>query len=124
MNKEIISIIIPIITSIIAYLGARYNSKTELSKVKEQCKNDIAKVKEECSSQIQTIKAQAEADIQKLQCQLEKEAEVYEKNKQTDVIADIFKDATKDMFKDMFKSPEDCKNIMNTLSEFDKILKK
>lgn len=100
--KDIIIILIPIITSIISgfvtYFTSRNQFRNELIKVKEQSKNDLDKVKaqcdteidkirEQCKSDIIKIEKQSKAEIDKIKIEFDKQADTYQKNKQTDVAA-------------------------------------
>ncbi|WP_367025126.1 hypothetical protein [Rossellomorea marisflavi] len=78
MNEIIIAVVVPILTSLISYIGARYQSKSELDKVKEQQ-----------NAEIQRIKEQAKNELEKIRLQMDKQAELYEKNAQVDVTKDI-----------------------------------
>lgn len=108
---NIYTVSIPIITGFIAYLSSRYQFNIEFKKVKEQCETDIKKIEEQCKSDIKTIQKQCEIDIKKLkeQCEIDikklekqsqadiekikiesdKQADIYEKNKKTDMYSTI-----------------------------------
>lgn len=44
---------------------------------------------------LRELKKESEAEIQKIMIEFDKQADIYEKNKQTDVTADFFKDFIK-----------------------------
>ncbi|MDU4589932.1 hypothetical protein [Clostridium sp.] len=122
---NIYNISIPIITALIAYLGSRYQYKYELKKVKEQCKTDIDKIEQQCKSDIKKIKEQCEVDIKKIETQSrteiqkliiesDKKADMYEKNKQTDMVANFMEKFMKNPKAGM-KTIEELKNLMNSL---------
>lgn len=115
--NETITILVTLITSIISGVIAYFTStsqfknelvkvkeqsKTELQKVKEQCdadiesvnkqcRTEIEKIKEQCNSDIRKIEKQSQAELQKIMTEFDKQADTYEKNKQTDVTADFFR---------------------------------
>lgn len=73
---------IPIITSLIVYFTARYQGKTELKKQIELNNTELQKVREQCKN-----------ELDKIQSQLDKQAELYERNAQTDIVSGFFNNA-------------------------------
>ncbi|WP_338852053.1 hypothetical protein WHY17_02605 [Clostridium perfringens] len=73
-----------------------HQCETEVEKVKKQCETEINKIKEQCKADIEKIEKQSEAEIKKVMSELDKQADVYERNKQTDVIANFMQDFIKD----------------------------
>jgi hypothetical protein len=104
MKDILISIVVPILTSLISYFAARHQANTELQKVKEQQNAEIQKIKEQYA-----------LEIEKIKIEMEKQAELYERNAQTDL--------TKEFIGELAKSPE-IKKLMNQLAtnEFKKHL--
>ncbi|WP_044478967.1 hypothetical protein [Paenibacillus antibioticophila] len=90
MEAIIVAIVVPILTSLLSYLGARHQSKTELLKVKEQQTLEIQKLREQQNSEIEKIREQSFREIEKIKIEIDKQAELYEKNKQTDVMGKLF----------------------------------
>lgn len=90
METVFISIIVPILTALISYLGARHQSNTELQKVREQQNLEMKQLKETQDAEILKIKEQAFHEIKKIETKMEKQAELYEKNAQTDMASELF----------------------------------
>ncbi len=90
MESIIVSVLVPIFTAFLSYLGARYQARLELQKVKEQQKLDIQKLREQQNSEIQKIREQSAREIERISIELDKQAQLYEKNKQTDMIGKLF----------------------------------
>ena len=79
MEIDVVSLVGYIVPALFAYLAARYKANSELLKLKEQQNAEIEKIKE-----------QAKHDIKSLQIEMDKQAELYEKNAQTDVVSELF----------------------------------
>ncbi|MGG3920280.1 hypothetical protein ABEV38_18255 [Parageobacillus thermoglucosidasius] len=115
MKDVLTSIVIPLVVGIIpafiSYLGARYQANSALQTVKEQQQAELQKLKEQQSielqklreqqaeleklkeqqnAEIQRIREQSLRDIERIKVEMEKQAELYEKNAQTDIIKDLF----------------------------------
>ena len=77
MDFEIIELAGYVVPALFAYLAARYKANSELLKLKEQQNAEIEKIKE-----------QAKYDMESLQIKMDKQAELYEKKAQTDVVSE------------------------------------
>lgn len=97
----LVAIVPAVITSVISFLIARYQAKkaleTEIQKIKELQTFEIEKLKIQQDAEIQKLKAQQDAEmkkssfeIEKMKTEMEKQAELYEKNAQTDVVKEAF----------------------------------
>ncbi len=78
MQELIISIIIPILTALISYLGAIYQSRKELQQLRESHNYEINKIRETSKN-----------EIEKINIEMDKQAELYEKKAQTDIVGDL-----------------------------------
>ncbi|MGG1151242.1 hypothetical protein [Bacillus wiedmannii] len=118
-----------IVPAVLSYLGSRSQSKNELKKLGEQQKADLLKLKEgqeaelqklkeqqkaelekmreQQNAEIQKIKEQSARDIEKMSVEMDKQAELYERNAQTDV--------TKEFFGKMFSGESDMTQMLGTL---------
>ncbi|MEM5599266.1 hypothetical protein AAHB53_28350 [Niallia circulans] len=75
MENILVLFILPILTSIISYLGARHQASV-----------DLQKLKEEQTSEIQKIREQSNSEIEKIKVEMENQAKLYEQNAQTDMM--------------------------------------
>lgn len=109
-NTEIVStVVIPLllaivpatISSVISFLIARSQSnkalETEIQKLKVLQQNELEKIKAQNDVEIQKLIAQQEIDnqkaafeIERMKLQMDKQAELYEKNAQTDITKELF----------------------------------
>lgn len=91
---------VAIIPAVIAYITARHQAKTSLQTVKEQQAAELERLREQNKSNMESLKEQQNAEIEKVREQykyeiekvgieLDKQAELYEKNAQTDVMKDV-----------------------------------
>lgn len=87
--------IIPVLTALISYFGARHQSKSELLKVKEQQSADLQRLRETQNAEIQKIREQSKHQIEKIRVEMEKQAELYEKNAQTDMTKEVIQQLIK-----------------------------
>jgi F0F1-type ATP synthase membrane subunit b/b' len=100
--------VVGIVLAFILYLGARHQANSALQTVKEQQQAELQKLKEQHSvdlqklreqqqveleklkeqqnAKIQRIREQSLRDIERIKVDMEKQAELYEKNAQTDII--------------------------------------
>lgn len=106
----------PILTSIISYIAATKQSKTELQKVKEQNKIELERIKEQHRAEVEKIREQSLQDMRKLELEMEKQAELYEKNKQTDIVSKIFER--------LLSGDLDIDKVMKLVEKSEKIMKK
>ncbi|MFO7296617.1 MAG: hypothetical protein C0P72_011435 [Clostridia bacterium] len=128
-----------LVSGTLAYLAARHQAKSalqvakeqqdaELKKLKEQQKAEFEKLKEQQNAEIEKIKEQQNAEIQKIREQslreierikveMEKQAELYERNAQTDVVKYVF---DRLLNGDMSV----LENLENLIAAFDKLNKK
>lgn len=79
MENILVLFILPILTSIISYLGARHQASV-----------DLQKLKEEQASEIQKIREQSNSEIEKIKVEMENQAKLYEQNAQTDMMTKFF----------------------------------
>lgn len=108
----VVPLSVGILPAVISYLGARYQANSalqvakeqqaaelqrlkeqqhaELEKLKEQQNAKIQRIKEQQNAEIQRIREQSLLEIQRIKVEMEKQAELYEKKAQTDVIKDVF----------------------------------
>lgn len=132
MELDFLSVVIPLVTStvsgIIAYASAKSQNKTEIEKLNVVHKSEIEKVliqqkfemnqfKQQQELEIARIKEQHIQEIEKLSVEIDKQAELYEKNAQTDMIKDFMGSVMKG---DM----NGFNNLMNIVSQIDKYYKK
>lgn len=76
LMEDILSrVFVPIITAFISYLAARL---------------EIQKIKEQHRAEMQKIKEQSMGEIEKIKVEIEKQAELYERNAQTDTVKDFY----------------------------------
>ncbi|HBI6898261.1 TPA: hypothetical protein ACSQRE_001786 [Clostridium perfringens] len=122
-----IPVITCIITGVITYFTSKNQLKKEIEKVTHQCETEVEKVKKQCETEINKIKVQCKADIEKIEKQsemeikkvmseLDKQADVYERNKQTDFVADFMKD--------LINNPKKGIETINAINEINEIMKK
>ena len=78
MTDILVQFVLPILTAFLSYLAATYQSRTQLKSVQEQHKTEMAK-----------IEAQQKAELAKLEKEMDKQAELHEKNAQTDIVKDF-----------------------------------
>ncbi|MGG1292030.1 hypothetical protein ABE218_11875 [Bacillus smithii] len=116
MKDVLTSIVIPLVVGIvpafISFLGARYQANSalqtvkeqqqaelqklkeqhnvDLQKLREQQQAELEKLKEQQNAEIQRIREQSLRDIERIKVEIEKQAELYEKNAQTDIIKELF----------------------------------
>lgn len=83
------AIIVPIITSVLTYLSARYQSNSEIKKIVNQQNMEMKKIREQQRAELIKIKEQHEQEINKLRIIMETQAGLYEKNAQTDLTKEI-----------------------------------
>lgn len=111
LKDILVSVVVPILTALISFLGARHQANKDLEKVKEQQRSELERLREQQGAELQKIKEQQQAEMEKMKLQqqaeiekikaesareidkitteLEKQAELYEKNAQTDVMRDF-----------------------------------
>ena len=116
MEDIVKSLVVPILTSIISYIAATKQSKTELQKVKEQNKIELERIKEQHRAEVEKIREQSLQDMRKLELEMEKQAELYEKNKQTDIVSKIFER--------LLSGDLDIDKVMKLVEKSEKIMKK
>ena len=94
MKDIIITIFIPLLVGIfpafISYFAARHQSNIALQTVKEQQTAELQRLKEQQNVEIAKIREQALLEIERIKIELDKQAELYERNAQTDVVKDFF----------------------------------
>lgn len=132
MKLDILTVVIPLVTStisgIIAYASAKGQNKTEIEKINVMHKSEIEKVliqqkfemnqfKQQQELEIEKLKEQNIQEIEKLSVEIDKQAELYEKNAQTDMVKDFLGGVMKG---DM----NGFNNLMNVVSQIDKYNKK
>jgi len=109
------SVVVPLgvalVPSVLTFLGARNQTKNalktaqvqhvaelqkmkeqqqaDLQKLKEQQQAELNKMKEQQNAEIQKIKEQSLQDIEKMKVEIDKQAELYERNAQTDVLKGV-----------------------------------
>ncbi|MEH7023640.1 hypothetical protein [Priestia megaterium] len=100
MDKVWVQLAVAIVPAIIAYFTARYQANSslktvkeqqtaELEKLKEQHNSDMQKLKEQQNAEIEKIREQSTHEIAKISAELDKQAELYEKNAQTDFTKEV-----------------------------------
>ncbi|UOR12192.1 hypothetical protein [Halobacillus amylolyticus] len=90
MQEILVGVLVPILTALISYLGARHSASTELQKVKDQQQAELKKLEEQQKAEIKKIQEQSKADIERTKAEVLAQAELYEKNAQTDQVSKIF----------------------------------
>ncbi len=88
--EDLTIVVIPIITSIISYLVARHTGHVELEKFARQQESEIKKLKHQQDIEIAKIREQSTQEITRISIELDKQAQLYEKNKQADMVAKVF----------------------------------
>lgn len=78
MNELLISFGVPVLTGLLAYLGARYQGKNELEKLRMQQ-----------SGELELLKEKANHDLEKLEREMKSQADLHERNTQTDLSANF-----------------------------------
>lgn len=121
----LVAIVPAVITSVISFLIARYQAKkaleTEIQKIKELQTFEIEKLKIQQDAEIQNLKAQQDIEMkkssfemEKMKAEMEKQAELYEKNVQTDITKGFFE-------KMMDGNTSGIENIASAMEELDKL---
>ncbi|MEC3334929.1 hypothetical protein P9043_21535 [Bacillus cereus] len=127
------SVVVPLgvalVPSVLTFLGARNQTKNalktaqvqhaaelqkmkeqqqaDLQKLKEQQQAEMNKMKEQQNAEMQKIKEQSLQDIEKMKVEIDKQAELYERNAQTDV--------AKEVMGKMFSGESDMTQMLGTL---------
>lgn len=98
-----IPVLVAIITSGGAFIGSVYKSKKDLKVAKEQNEKDLKIVKEQNEKDLRIVKEQNENElsrlkeehkneIERMDKEFERQANLYEKNTQTDAVAGLMDD--------------------------------
>ncbi len=110
MELDVLNVVIPLITStisgVIAYVSAKGKNRTEIEKLNITQKTEMQKViiqqelvmkqfEQQQKLEIEKIKEKHEQEIKKLNNEIDKQAELYEKNAQTDIISSFMSDVIK-----------------------------
>ncbi|MED4351917.1 hypothetical protein P9265_06145 [Schinkia azotoformans] len=94
MKDIFITIFLPLIVGVfpafISYFAARYQSNIALQTIKEQQTAELQKLKEQQTADFVKLREQALLEIERLKIEMDKQAELYERNAQTDVVKDFF----------------------------------
>lgn len=86
----VLTILMPVITSVLSYFASRHKGKVELQTFIKQQETEIAKLKQQQDLEIAKIREQSAREIERVSAELDKQAELYEKNKQADMVAKVF----------------------------------
>lgn len=82
-----IPVVVAIIGSVASFFGAIATSKSDLKKVKHQHELDLESLKEKHLLDMQALEKQQDHELKKINAELESQGKLYEKNKETDMIA-------------------------------------
>ncbi|MHA2957318.1 hypothetical protein [Priestia megaterium] len=121
MSNILVQLVVAIVPAIIAYFTARHQAKTslrtvkeqqtaELERLREQNKSNIESLKEQQAADIEKIREQALHEIEKVKIEMDKQAELYEKNAQTDFTKEV-----------MSKMLEGEMSVFENIMKFDEI---
>lgn len=109
----IVPLLVGIVPAIISFYSARHQAtkslETEIKKIQEQHKLEMEKLKAEYDAEIQ----KQSFEMEKLKTEIEKQAELYEKNTQSDI--------AKDIFGQMLAGNNVLENLANGIQDLEKI---
>lgn len=84
-----IPVVVALVTSLGAFLGAVATSKNDVKKLKHKHELDLEALKEKHLLDMQTLERQQKHELDKMSTEIDSQAKLYEKNKQTDMISDL-----------------------------------
>ena len=96
---------------------AKDQQAAALQQLKEQQENEMKILREQQKSEMEKIKYQSEHEIEKMKIEMDKQAELHERNTQTDI--------TKDFFAQMMGGGEDSLgNLLDGMEKIESLQKK